>query len=100
MQKIALSQTELDIIKDILRDTRNVVFFGSRVKGTSGPFSDLDICLKDPISPVMFQLLQEKFENSDLSFAVDLVEYNKVNPSFQKIIDNQGIAPTYFFNNR
>ena len=59
MQKIALTSGELKIIKEILCDIGNVVLFGSRVNGTSGTFSDLDVCLKDSLSPVAFELLKE-----------------------------------------
>lgn len=86
-----LSSAELVIIKKILRDVHNIIIFGSRVKGSSKPFSDLDICLKEQISPAAFESLKEKFENSDLPFKVDLVEYDRVSKFFQEIIDTQGI---------
>jgi type I restriction enzyme S subunit len=91
VKKIALSSLELNIIQNILANIKNVIIFGSRIKGTSFPFSDLDICIKDKLSAVDFELLKEKFENSDLPFMVDLVEYDRADKTFQKIIDTQGI---------
>ncbi len=54
-------------------------------------FSDLDICFKGAIAPEVFELLKEAFENSELPFKVDLVEYSKISKTFQQIIDQQGI---------
>jgi len=87
MKKIDVSEKELSIIKYILKDYSNVYVFGSRIKGTSKKLSDLDICLKDDISDYEYELLKEKFENSDLPFNVDIVEYNKISNSFKKVID-------------
>ena len=91
MAQSTLSEYELALIKDILSGVDRVFVFGSRIKGTSKQFSDLDICLKDPIAPYDFEVLQEKFEKSDLPFKVDLVEYDRVSKFFQRIIDEQGI---------
>ncbi len=91
MKKINLSKEEFYIIKDILKDLSGIYLFGSRITGTSKKFSDLDVCLKTNISDYDYEILKEKFENSDLPFKVDLVEYNKVNDSFKKIIDKECI---------
>lgn len=84
------------MIADILQNQKNVFIFGSRVKGTAAKYSDLDICLKDDISPYEYELLKEKFENSDLPFTVDIVEYNRVSNSFKKIIDEHAIPLASF----
>lgn len=92
-----MSTTELSIVQKILSELKDVVFFGSRVKGTCKPFSDLDICIKDKLSPLEIELIREQFENSDLPFKVDIVEYDKVTKFFQKIIDTQGIDISHPF---
>jgi uncharacterized protein len=91
MNKIYLSDNEFKIVKSILKDYKHSYVFGSRVTGKCKKFSDLDICLKDKISDYEYVLLQEKFEESDLPFTVDLVEYDKVSDSFKKIIDQESI---------
>ncbi|MFH1644775.1 MAG: nucleotidyltransferase domain-containing protein [bacterium] len=89
MKKIDLTKKEYEIIKEILNDVPDVCFFGSRVTGKSKKFSDLDICLKKNISDYDYEILKEKFENSDLPFKVDLVEYKRVSEAFKKIIDQE-----------
>lgn len=91
MSSIIIAPEELKIVKQILCNVSNVVVFGSRIKGTGKPFSDLDLCIKDNLSSVEIELLREKFENSDLPFRVDIVEYHRVNDFFKKMIDEQGI---------
>ena len=89
---------DLKIIRDILTNIKNVCFFGSRTKGTYQKFSDLDICLKDKISDYDYEILKEKFEESDIPFTVDLVQYDYVTDDFKKIIDTQCIAAQKFLN--
>lgn len=94
MATIQLTQQEIDLVKKILKNRPDAVIFGSRVKGKAQRFSDLDICLKEPISAVDYELLKEQFEESDLVFTVDLVEYNRTNEAFKKIIETDGIKVT------
>jgi len=65
--------------------------FGSRVKGTYQKFSDLDICIKDPISDYDASMLEEAFIDSDLPFKVDVILYHQVAPEFQKRIDQEAV---------
>lgn len=91
MKKVDLNIQELSIVKGILNNYPGTVIFGSRIKGTSRKFSDLDVCIKDPITDYEFVMLQETFSESDLPFKVDLVDYSKVDNDFKKIIDSEGI---------
>jgi predicted nucleotidyltransferase len=91
MNTIALTPQELEIVTAIMHDYPNTVLFGSRVKGNNQPFSDLDICIKDPIDGYHLELLREQFEKSNLVFFVDLVPYARCNETFKKIIDTEGI---------
>jgi predicted nucleotidyltransferase len=94
-----LTPKHLKIIHDILRNYKDVYAFGSRVKGTYKKFSDLDLCIKQPLSGYEIELLNEKFTESDLPFKVDLVVYNELSDSFKKIIDQESIAMADFFAN-
>lgn len=91
MNKIELSPKDLMYVKKILSDYPQTVVFGSRAKGTSRTFSDLDVCLKDSIASYDYELLKEKFEESNLPFKVDLILYSRCDDTFKKIIDSQGI---------
>lgn len=62
--------------------------FGSRVKGSHRKFSDLDICIKAPISDAQLSHLEEDLEESDLPFKVDIVLWDRCSDDFKNIILN------------
>ena len=92
MIKVNLSEKELSLVKKILENRRDIYLFGSRVSRDNRRYSDLDICLKESISSYKCELLRESFEESDLLFTVDIVEYGSVSNSFKSIIDSIAVA--------
>jgi len=64
--------------------------FGSRVLGTARPHSDLDLAIvaEGPLPLATLGRLQEAFEESDLTFRVDLVDWHSISPSFRQLIEN------------
>ncbi len=94
-----LASEDLAIVRDILRDYKDVYIFGSRVKGTYKPFSDLDVCIKQPLDDCEAELLSEKFTESDLPIKVDLVLYNEVSDMFKKRIDQEAVPFSVFIKN-
>ncbi len=85
---INIASEDLNTIRSILEKASiNFYIYGSRVKGTSSKFSDIDICYKEPLSKELKWQLQEDLENSNLPFKVDLVDYNKCSEDFQKLIE-------------
>ena len=85
----------LSTIRKHFPDAR-VIAFGSRVRGDSKKYSDLDLAISFPnennalLSKIAF--LEEEFEQSDLPFKVDLVLYDSLSSDFQKIIDRTGVV--------
>lgn len=82
------------MIQDILAEfapQREVWAFGSRVKGTAKPYSDLDlVILGDTALPTrQFNLLIEAFEESELPIRVELVEWGALSPAFRETIRHQ-----------
>jgi predicted nucleotidyltransferase len=81
------------IVLEIVGDTE-ILYFGSRVCGKARPSSDLDIALKGddkiPLS-TMFKLM-DAFEFSDLTFRVDAVDWHRLSPEFQRIIEQSSQA--------
>jgi type I restriction enzyme S subunit len=66
--------------------------FGSRIHGTAKPWSDLDLAIK-PKSPLDWNLLaeiKEAFQESELPFRVDIVDWNDITESFRKAIETNG----------
>jgi len=89
---ISVSPRHLETIRRILaeyvRDCE-VRAFGSRVMGTAKDHSDLDLAVIAPniIERRTKMLLREAFEESDLPFRVDIIDYNAVSDEFRAIID-------------
>ena len=65
--------------------------FGSRGNGTAREHSDLDLAIigKGKIKRRVKMLLREAFEDSDLPFRVDVIDYNTVSESFRAIIEDK-----------
>ena len=88
---IDLSAQELQLVKDILSKLLpgvEVWVFGSRISGKPKPYSDLDLVLRAAAALPTERLaeLAEAFDASNLSFRVDLIDWHRIGPEFQKII--------------
>jgi len=91
MNKIDLSQKDLDAITKVLREhlpksDYEIYFFGSRVNGTSTKRSDLDILIKGkkPAPLEKLALINEALENSKLTFKVDILDFHVCDPTTAK----------------
>ena len=77
----------LDLFKKHLPDTI-VWAYGSRVKWTSNPYSDLDVVVfSKPEQAEQVYDLREAFDESDLPFRVDLFVWDEVPDKFRKNIN-------------
>jgi len=66
--------------------------FGSRVKGSARPTSDLDLVVfANPLQRPQVFALQEALEESNLPFRVDLLIWDEIPESFKTNIQNQFI---------
>ena len=93
---ISLTENEIQIIKDILKKHikyGKVYLFGSRVKGTNKKFSDIDIVIdiNAKLSLNEMSRIKDDFEESDLIYIADIIDYNAVDNSFKSIIDNEKV---------
>ena len=84
-----LTEKEETIVKEILKpyfSKYDFYFYGSRVKGNFRPLSDLDILMKSNTDINLNDIdeIKEKFDESDLSFVVNLA-YN-VDEKFYNLI--------------
>jgi predicted nucleotidyltransferase len=63
--------------------------FGSRVSGPAKNYSDLDLAVVAPgkLNADTVRHLKEAFEESDLPFRVDVLDWNETSPDFQKVIE-------------
>ena len=91
-----LAPEQLKTVRTILQATvpgREVLAFGSRVRGRAKIASDLDLCVmgNEPLSPSQLLELRSTFSDSRLPFKVDIVEWPKVARNFRRIIERDGI---------
>ena len=87
----------LQIVQAILQKhvpDREVWAFGSRAKWVAKEYSDLDLCIvsEKPISFTTLGLLTEAFEESDLPYKVDVVDWAITSESFRKIIEKDKVV--------
>ena len=64
--------------------------FGSRVNGTARSYSDLDVVIigEDKVPRKQVYRLKEAFQESDLPFRVDVLDWHRISLEFRKIIEN------------
>ncbi len=94
---IHVDKKHADIIYAILNKYPYTFYaFGSRVKGTQKKFSDLDLCYKEIIPSVVMARLEEEFEESNLPFKVDIVDWNRCTEEFQQKIKDDLVKITSF----
>ncbi|MGC9994384.1 MAG: nucleotidyltransferase domain-containing protein [Terriglobia bacterium] len=89
---IDLSPQHLQTVRAILdRHVPNceVRAFGSRTNGSAKHYSDLDLAVVAPtkLNPETLRQLKEAFEESDLPFRVDVLDWHETSPEFQKVIE-------------
>ncbi|OHD54688.1 MAG: hypothetical protein A2Y33_02595 [Spirochaetes bacterium GWF1_51_8] len=91
---IDLSEKHLHMVKNILKifiPDSEVRVFGSRTNGKSWEYSDLDIVVysnEKTDNNTLYQLV-EAFQESDLPFRVDVLDYCTLDENFKKIVDEK-----------
>jgi uncharacterized protein len=88
---LALSPQQLHEVLQILEQHApgvEVRVFGSRVKGTAKPYSDLDLALmtSSPLTLAQQAVLNEAFDESSLPFKVDVLDWAATSANFQALI--------------
>ena len=82
---------ELKLLKQILEQCIpgiKVKAFGSRANNTAKPYSDLDLAVMTETPLTLYQgaMLTEAFEESNLPFKVDVVDWASISSNFKEII--------------
>ncbi|PKN44391.1 MAG: hypothetical protein CVU59_11750 [Deltaproteobacteria bacterium HGW-Deltaproteobacteria-17] len=89
---IDLAPQHLEIVRRILGAHLpgiEVRAFGSRVRKTARPFSDLDLAVigDGPLPVERLEALRDAFSASDLPILVDVLDGHAVSPAFRARID-------------
>ena len=84
----------LQIIKDIIKKNipeYEVRAFGSRVTGKAKTYSDLDLVIMSsiPVDKKILYATEEDFAESNLPFRIDILDWQTIPESFQKIINEK-----------
>ena len=68
---------------------REVWVFGSRVRGSAKPYSDLDLAVigDEPLDLGVAADLADAFDESALPFKVDVVDWASTAPAFRSVIE-------------
>ena len=96
-EKIRLSPQDLVEVRQILKEHMYeyaVYAFGSRVRGTAKKYSDLDLAIItiEPISLSKMADLVDAFDESGLTFKVDVVDWATTSDTFRQIIDAEKVV--------
>ncbi|MCP2041710.1 putative nucleotidyltransferase [Neisseria sp. HSC-16F19] len=100
-----MNPTDLDMAPEALHIVRQILqqhipqyevrAFGSRVKGSAKPYSDLDLAVMTTDRPLSLQEhadLTEAFSASDLPWKVDLVDWQLLDEAFRQVIAERYIV--------
>jgi len=95
---IDIRTDHLRIVQDVLQRHLpagvKVWVFGSRATWVTKDSSDLDLALEGDgkIPARSLTALESAFEDSDLPYAVDVVDVNRIGPRFRRIVEQQRVG--------
>jgi type I restriction enzyme S subunit len=97
LMKLDIEPHEMEYTLSILArfiPDREVRAFGSRVNDKATRFSDLDLIImgEDRLLYDTIADIRDAFEESDLPFKVDILEWSAINDNFRQIIDQRYIV--------
>lgn len=88
MKQLQLEDYHKKIIHDIIKNFKlNFYAFGSRTKNKAKRFSDLDLCIKNPVTKTELRKIKDQFEESSLPFKVDIVVWDNISEEFKQNIE-------------
>lgn len=88
MLNTSTTNTLKQIVRKYLPDESYRAFiFGSRVVGNNRKFSDIDLGIHGPksLSPKEYITIKNEFEDSDIPYRVDLVDFTNVSAKFKQV---------------
>jgi len=90
-----LKPHELETVRNILNrfvPEAEIIVFGSRIHGTAKPWSDLDLAIKaeSALDWKLLEDMKEAFQNSELPFRVDILDWNEITDAFCRAIEGSG----------
>ena len=96
LSPIDITPVQGQIVRDILQKyvpQYEVWAFGSRVKMTARPYSDLDLAIitQQPLPLTISAALNDAFSESDLPWKVDIVDWANTSSLFRALIEQEKV---------
>lgn len=87
MDDMLLNQIKTIVFKHISPSEAKVFIFGSRAVNKNRKYSDIDLGIqpKDELSVMTKVNLEEGFDDSNIPYKVDVVDFSKVGETFTKV---------------
>jgi uncharacterized protein len=87
-------QLVLELLAELLPASAQVWVFGSRATGRARRYSDLDLLIDTGrrLSIEEAAVLREAFEESDLPYRVDIVDWHGIGDRFRRLIAAQRVS--------
>jgi type I restriction enzyme S subunit len=84
----------LDLLAEYLPQRVEVWVFGSRATGRARRYSDLDLAIDAGrrLTSDEAAALREAFEESDLPYRVDIVDWHAIDERFRRVIEAERVA--------
>ena len=94
---IDITAHHLAMVKTIIQELIPgipVWVFGSRIKGTAKPYSDLDLVIVGPqkLPQQLYYQLKDAMEESDLPYRVDVLDWHRISPEFRSLIQQNHVV--------
>ena len=89
----AHAETVTQILARLVPDC-DVIAFGSRVKGSTRKYSDLDLAIKakEPLDFSRYARLRQAFEESTLPINVDILDWHTIPERFRDNIEKKHVV--------
>lgn len=94
LDKRTISEIKQIIYHSLDKKKYKAFIFGSRVIGRARKFSDIDIGImgKKSLEENILSKLKQEFEDSDIPYTVDIVDFSCLSPRFTKEAGKQIIS--------
>lgn len=88
-----LQEIKIIVASELEGKNYELLLFGSRAKNTEQNFSDIDLSIrsKEKIDRLHLSNLREKFEDSNIPYCIDLVDFIDADAALQASILKEGI---------
>ena len=94
---IDIHPEDLQTVKQILQQFipgLPVWIFGSRIKNIAKSYSDLDLVIvaDHKISLITYYKLKDAFEESNLPYKVDILDWHRIDHAFRQVIQQEHVV--------